>query len=69
MTWRGWASPIVDYGRELYAAWRLNQGDVLYRDIAWFNGPFSAWWNSFWFGLLGETGAALVSVNLLLIVL
>ena len=69
MTWRGWASPIVDYGRELYAAWRIGQGDVLYRDIAWFNGPLSAWWNGFWFARLGAHSLVLVCVNLVLIAL
>ncbi|HEY1628509.1 MAG TPA: hypothetical protein VGF52_01550, partial [Tepidisphaeraceae bacterium] len=38
-TWGTWPDPIVDFGRELYVPWQLTQGKILYRDIAYFNGP------------------------------
>ena len=40
-TWRQWADPIVDFGGEAYVAWRISQGDVLYRDLAYFTGPLA----------------------------
>jgi hypothetical protein len=40
---------------ELYVPWRLNEGDVLYRDIAYFNGPLSPYWNSILFRIGGAS--------------
>ena len=40
-TWFKWPDPVVDFGRELYTAWQISEGKVLYRDIAYFNGPLS----------------------------
>ena len=64
MVWDKGPDPWIDFGRELYVPWRLLEGDVLYRDIAWFNGPFSPWWNAAWMWLLGVSFDALQWVNL-----
>lgn len=63
LTWRGWADPLVDFGRELYVAWRLAEGERLYRDIAWWSGPLSAHWNALWFRLFGPGLMVLAAVN------
>jgi hypothetical protein len=68
-SWRRWPDVQVDFGRELYAPWRLTQGDSLHRDVAWFNGPLSAWWNAFWFKLAGTSLTTLIAVNLALLLL
>ena len=34
-SWGTWPHPYVDFGRELYVPWRLSEGEVLYRDLAW----------------------------------
>jgi hypothetical protein len=52
-TWGGWPDVLVDFGRELYVAWRVSEGDVLYRDIASFYGPLSPYVNAAWFRLFG----------------
>ncbi len=52
-TWRGWADPLVDYGRELYGAWRLSCGDRLQIDLAWLQGPLSVEWNALLFRIFG----------------
>ncbi len=62
-TWGKWPDAVVDFGRELYAPWRLSEGDVLYRDLAWFNGPLSPYWNTLCFKLFGVGLATLVWVN------
>jgi hypothetical protein len=62
-SWGTWVDPIVDSGRELYVAWRLSLGDLLYRDIAYFNGPLSPHWNALWFKLLGPSIALLTVIN------
>lgn len=63
LTWRGWADPVVDFGRELYVPWRLSEGARLYTDIAWFNGPLSQYWNAAWFRLLGPSMTTLFVAN------
>src|SRR5262245_25450049 len=45
-TWRKWPDVIVDYGREIYLAWRLSRGGVLYVDAAHFSGPLSPYLNA-----------------------
>ena len=66
-SWGRWADPVVDYGRELYTAWRLSCGDRLYVDIAWFNGPLSAYWNAAWMTLFGASMRTLVWVDFALL--
>ena len=67
-SWGTWPNPYVDFGRELYVPWRLAEGDVLYRDIAWFNGPLSAYWNALLFQSFGTSLRVLVFANLLAVV-
>jgi hypothetical protein len=66
-TWGAWPDVLVDFGRELYAPWRLSEGAVLYRDLAWFNGPLSAAWNALLFEVFGASFATLVWANLALL--
>ena len=60
-SWRRWPDVLVDYGRELYVAWRLAEGDVLYRDVASFYGPLSPYVDAAWFRLFG-TGLLTLAV-------
>ncbi|MEZ5962919.1 MAG: glycosyltransferase family 39 protein [Planctomycetota bacterium] len=62
-SWGRWCDPLVDTGRELYAPWRLVEGDVLYRDVAWFNGPLSAYFHALAFRLFGVGLQTLVVAN------
>ena len=64
-TWGAWCDPIKDFGREIYVAWRLAAGEVLYRDIDYFNGPVSPYLNSLVFRLLGTSLLSLEMANLL----
>jgi hypothetical protein len=63
-TWGTWAAPIVDFGGQLYTAWQLSAGKVLYRDVAFYNGPLSQYVNSLWFRLFGVSLRTLVLCNL-----
>jgi hypothetical protein len=65
-TWRTWADPVVDFGREVYIAWRLAAGDVLYRDVVHFCGPLAPYWNALWFRLLGPSLTTIAVVNIAL---
>jgi len=55
---RGWwqyADPLIDFGREVYIPWRLAEGQVLYRDLAYFNGPLSPYFHAVVFRLFGAS--------------
>jgi hypothetical protein len=67
-TWATWPDPWVDFGRELYTPWVLSRGKVLYRDIAWFNGPLSAYVNAAWFRIAGVSLRSLVLLNLAILI-
>lgn len=67
--WGIWADPIVDFGRELYVPWRLNEGEALGRDIAWFNGPLSQHFNASLFAIFGTSLRTIVISNLVLVVI
>src|SRR5258706_5841439 len=68
-TWGSWGDVQVDWGGEVYAAWRVSQGAVLYRDVAYFTGPLSPWVNALWFELSGVGIWTLYIATLLLVVL
>ncbi len=60
---------LVDFGRELYVPWRLVNGEVLHRDIAWFNGPLAPWVMEGWMHIFGVSLDALQMLNALIIVI
>lgn len=66
-SWRRWADPIIDFGRELYIPWQLTTGRVLYQDLAYFNGPLSPYFNALCFRVFGVSGSTLIVINLLII--
>lgn len=63
-TWGTWPDVLVDFGGELYVPWRLAEGDVLYRDVAYFTGPLSPYFNAAVFRVFGASLLALVVANL-----
>ena len=62
-SWGTWPDVFVDFGRELYVPWQLSEGQTLYADIAYINGPFSPYLNSLWFRLFGVSLRTLVVAN------
>lgn len=64
-TWGTWTDVLIDSGRELYFPWQITEGRHLYRDLASFNGPLSAYLNALWFELFGVGLRTLVWANLL----
>ncbi len=51
---------LYDQGSYLYAVERLNQGEVLYRDLNWQYGPLAAGWYWVWAQVGGNTPLLLV---------
>jgi 4-amino-4-deoxy-L-arabinose transferase-like glycosyltransferase len=66
-SWRRWTDVHIDFGNELYVAWRLSSGDVLYRDLAQRNGPLSFYWNAGLFRAFGVSLTTLIVANLALL--
>ena len=64
-TWGYHTEPMVDFGREIYVPWRLSCGEVLYRDIDYFNGPVSPYFNALIFRIFGATLLTLQVANLI----
>ena len=67
-TWRTWPDPLVDFGQQLYVSWRIAEGEVLYRDVAYHYGPLSPYFNALLFRLFGTSLMTLVVANLFVLV-
>jgi len=52
-TWGKWGDALIDVGRELEIPWRIVEGGVLYRDVAFIHGPFSVYFNALLLMLFG----------------
>lgn len=59
-----WTDPVIDFGYELFVPWRITEGDVLYLDIAYRNGPLSSYWNALLFSVFGVSVRTLIIANL-----
>jgi len=65
LSWRRWPDLLVDFGIQLYLPWRISQGDVLYRDVAYLTGgPLSQYFNALLFKIFGVSFRTLIFANL-----
>lgn len=69
LSWKKWPDALVDFGRELYVPWQINQGKLLYRDLTHFYGPFSDYLNSWLFKIFGTSIMTLALFNIGLIII
>ena len=67
VSWRKWPDVLVDFGWELYSAWQLSQGAVLYEDLHTAYGPLSFWINGSVFRVFGVSLMSLALFNVVLI--
>ena len=63
-SWRKWSDPLIDFGEQLYSAWQLSQGAVLYRDVDLPYGPLSQYFNAVIFRVFGPGLIVLAIANL-----
>src|ERR1700736_2257824 len=63
-SWRKWPDPLIDFGQQLYNAWQLANGAVLYRDIGCLYGPLSEYFNAAVFRIFGPGLIIVVFANL-----
>lgn len=68
VSWQKWPDILVDFGSELYLPWQINNGRVLYWDLAYFHPPLSPYLNALLFKIFGSSLMTLVGFNLMLIV-
>jgi hypothetical protein len=66
-TWGTWADILIDFGREIYTPWQLSQGQKLYHDIQFFNGPLSQYVNAMVFKVFGASFRVLVAWNIVVL--
>ena len=66
--WATGPDPVVDFGREIYVPWRLSEGDVLYRDIHYFNGPLSPYLHAAALRIGGVSLQTLVLCNAFIVI-
>ncbi|HEY4284963.1 MAG TPA: hypothetical protein VGM62_18010 [Chthoniobacterales bacterium] len=64
-SWRKWPDALIDFGNNLYTAWRLANGAVLYRDVDVDYGPLSQYLNGALFRVFGPGMMILVVENLI----
>ncbi len=69
ISWLKWPDLTIDFGEQLYIAWRLSEGEVLYKDINYFYGPLSSYLHAILFKLFGVNFLIIVSFNIFLVVL
>src|SRR6266581_1557395 len=63
-SWRKWSDPLIDFGQQLYNAWQLSAGAVLYRDVSCLYGPLSQYFNAGIFRIFGPGLIVLAIANL-----
>lgn len=68
-SWQKWSDVLVDVGPQLYAPWQISEGRVLYRDLAYFFGPLSPYFNAAAFRTFGVSIRSLACVNLVVLVI
>ena len=66
VSWMRWMDPQIDFGREVYTAWRVLAGDLLARDLNRLYGPLSDYVNAALFACFGTSIRTLVYANLVI---
>jgi hypothetical protein len=67
--WSRTGEIILDFGNELYTAWQLSQGKVLYRDVACLYGPLSPTLNAAVMRIFGPSLNTILTANLIILIL
>lgn len=68
ISWLKWPDVFIDFGRELYITWIINNGATLYKDIDYVNGPFSPHLNVLLFRIFGTHLLTLGIFNIITII-
>ena len=66
-SWGTWPDPLVDFGAQLFIPWRITASQVLYRDMAYFSGPLSQYFNAALFAIAGVGLRTIVWANIAIV--
>jgi len=66
VSWLRWMDALIDFPRSLYTAWRLSEGDLLYRQVITWYGPLSHLVEGAAFKIFGVGMDTMVGLNVML---
>jgi hypothetical protein len=67
-SWLRWMDPLIDFPRDLYMAWRVSEGDLLYKDVTNWYGPLPQLTEGAGFHFFGVGIDTIVWMNIVLTV-
>ncbi len=67
-SWLKWMDPLIDFPRDLYLAWRVSEGDMLYQKVANWYGPLPQLTEGAGFHVFGAGIDTIVWMNIVLTV-
>ncbi len=72
LCWSIWGKTgdiLIDFGNDLYISWRVSQGDVLFRDVAYLYGPLSPTIDGLAMRICGAAIGTILGLNLAVLAL
>jgi hypothetical protein len=64
ISWLKWPDLLIDFGEQVYLAWQISEGKMLYKDLAYLHGPFSGYLHALIFKLFGPGILTLAIFNI-----
>ncbi len=68
ISWLKWPDLLIDFGQQVYLAWQISEGKVIYKDLAYLHGPFSGYLHALIFKLFGPGILTLAIFNMVITV-
>ncbi len=68
-SWLRWSDPLIDFPKNLYVAWRISEGDLLYEKVTNWYGPLAHLVEAAGFRIFGVGMDTIVGMNLVLAVI
>ncbi len=67
ISWLKWPDLLIDFGEQVYLAWQISEGKVIYKDLAYLYGPISGYLHALVFKLAGPGILTLTIFNIALV--
>ena len=65
-SWLRWSDPLIDFPKNLYLAWRISEGDLLYQKVTNWYGPLAHLVEAAGFRIFGVGMDTIVGMNMVL---
>jgi 4-amino-4-deoxy-L-arabinose transferase-like glycosyltransferase len=66
ISWLKWPDLLIDFGEQVYLAWQISDGKVIYKDLTYLYGPFSGYLHALVFKLFGPGILTLAIFNMVI---